>query len=165
MQSNPHAVLVDDAPAVPFAPIPDRPPRACAARMGEDCRAEHQVESESKSISNWSLSQTTRDDEMINGVLPVQGEGITLTIANPLSVWYWPVSSAAAATTVLNVEPGGYSCEVARLSIGFAWSHDACGRWARKIISAACCRAAASSALISGVFIPPPPGSIPVWNR
>ena len=45
-----------------------------------------QVESESKSISNWSLSQTTRDDEMINGVLPVQGEGITLTIANPLSV-------------------------------------------------------------------------------
>lgn len=45
-----------------------------------------QVESESKSISNWSLSQTMRDDEMINGVLPVQGEGITLTIANPLSV-------------------------------------------------------------------------------
>ena len=27
--------------------------------------------------------------------------------------------SAAAATTVLNVDPGGYSCEVARLSIGF----------------------------------------------
>ncbi|ETY71594.1 DUF881 domain-containing protein [Bifidobacterium moukalabense] len=45
-----------------------------------------QIESESKTVSNWSLSQTTRDDEMVNGVLPVRGEGITLTIANPMSV-------------------------------------------------------------------------------
>lgn len=49
-----------------------------------DLRA--QVEDESKSVSNWSLNQTVRDDEMVNGVLPVQGEGITLTIANPISV-------------------------------------------------------------------------------
>lgn len=45
-----------------------------------------QVEEESKSVSNWSLNQTIQDDEMVNGVLPVQGEGITLTIANPISV-------------------------------------------------------------------------------
>lgn len=45
-----------------------------------------QVEEESKSVSNWSLNQTIQDDEMVNGILPVQGEGITLTIANPLSV-------------------------------------------------------------------------------
>ena len=44
------------------------------------------VEEESKSVSNWSLNQTIQDDEMVNGVLPVQGEGITLTIANPISV-------------------------------------------------------------------------------
>lgn len=37
-------------------------------------------------MSNWSLNQTIQDDEMVNGVLPVQGEGITLTIANPISV-------------------------------------------------------------------------------
>ena len=43
------------------------------------------VEEESKSVSNWSLNQTIQDDEMVNGVLPVQGEGITLTIANPIS--------------------------------------------------------------------------------
>ena len=45
-----------------------------------------QVEEESKSVSSWSLNQTIQDDEMVNGVLPVRGEGITLTIANPLSV-------------------------------------------------------------------------------
>ena len=45
-----------------------------------------QVEEESKSVSNWSLNQTIQDDEMVNGVLPVRGEGITLTIANPISV-------------------------------------------------------------------------------
>ena len=45
-----------------------------------------QVESESKSVSNWSLSQTIQDDEMVNGTLPVQGEGITLTVADPLAV-------------------------------------------------------------------------------
>ena len=45
-----------------------------------------QVESESKSVANWSLNQTLRDDEMVNGTLPVQGEGITLTVANPLAV-------------------------------------------------------------------------------
>ena len=33
-----------------------------------------QVEEESKSVSNWSLNQTIQDDEMVNGVLPVQGE-------------------------------------------------------------------------------------------
>ena len=45
-----------------------------------------QVEKESKSVANWSLNQTVQDDEMVNGTLPVRGEGITLTIANPLSV-------------------------------------------------------------------------------
>lgn len=45
-----------------------------------------QVEEESKSVLSWSLNQTIQDDEMVNGVLPVRGEGITLTIANPLSV-------------------------------------------------------------------------------
>ena len=45
-----------------------------------------QVEEEAKSVSSWSLNETIQDDEMVNGVLPVQGEGITLTIANPLSV-------------------------------------------------------------------------------
>ena len=44
-----------------------------------------QVEKESKSVANWSLNQTVQDDEMVNGTLPVRGEGITLTIANPLS--------------------------------------------------------------------------------
>ena len=35
-----------------------------------------------------------------------------------VSSWYLPLSSAAAATTVLNVDPGGYSSLIARLSIG-----------------------------------------------
>ena len=35
-----------------------------------------QVEEESKSVSSWSLNQTIQDDEMVNGVLPVRGEGI-----------------------------------------------------------------------------------------
>ena len=37
-------------------------------------------------MSDWSLNQAIQDDEMVNGVLPVRGEGITLTIANPISV-------------------------------------------------------------------------------
>lgn len=45
-----------------------------------------EVEKESKAVSSWSLNQTIQDDEMANGVLPVEGEGITLTIANPMSV-------------------------------------------------------------------------------
>ena len=44
-----------------------------------------QVETESKSVASWSLNQTLQDDEMVNGTLPVQGEGITLTVANPLA--------------------------------------------------------------------------------
>ena len=35
-----------------------------------------------------------------------------------LSGWYCPLSSAAAAVTILNVEPGGYVSRIARLSIG-----------------------------------------------
>ena len=45
-----------------------------------------QIESESESLASWSLNQTMQDDEMVNGTLPVQGEGIVLTVANPLSV-------------------------------------------------------------------------------
>ena len=40
-----------------------------------------QIESESESLASWSLNQTMQDDEMVNGTLPVQGEGIVLTVA------------------------------------------------------------------------------------
>ncbi len=45
-----------------------------------------QIESESESLASWSLNQTMQDDEMVNETLPVQGEGIVLTVANPLSI-------------------------------------------------------------------------------
>ena len=69
-----------------------------------------QIESESESLASWSLNQTMQDDEMVNGTLPVQGEGIVLTVAN--RKWQ-PGSSrhrfrfAAACLLAMAIRSGG----------------------------------------------------------
>lgn len=44
-----------------------------------------QVDEQSRNLANVYQSETQTQDDMANGVLPVEGEGITLTLANPIA--------------------------------------------------------------------------------